>query len=154
MGNVAGDLGIPCKDFGNGCNCGQCKRARGMHKTVSNAVADIGVPCKDFGNGCNCEQCRRARGTHQAVSNVVADMGIPCKDFGGGCQCNQCTNARAAHKNGTNGVTNEEDRKSCINDLCEEYGGGFGIPEWVKGIINYTMQNRMKYYGMEEQVKK
>lgn len=35
IGNAAGSVGIPCKDFNNGCRCGQCERASNMHDNFS-----------------------------------------------------------------------------------------------------------------------
>jgi hypothetical protein len=79
MGNEVGTLGIPCKDFGNGCGCQQCKNARGTHKAVGSAAGHACIGCKDFYNGCRCQQCKNATakvGKDGCVTRIVESVPV------------------------------------------------------------------------------
>ena len=76
IGEVAGNAGIPCKDFNNGCRCKQCQNARKTHETISNVTKTIdktsiaGLSCADFDDGCYCNICRKKRNTPLATNET------------------------------------------------------------------------------------
>ncbi|KAF2072715.1 hypothetical protein CYY_005975 [Polysphondylium violaceum] len=52
-----GLIGIPCKDFGRGCQCRQCQDARTTHGGAGAGLGRL-YPCRDYGKGCRCTQCQ------------------------------------------------------------------------------------------------
>ena len=57
MGAVAGAI-APCKDYGSGCRCDQC---RSYGSSPMSEIVGQTFACKDYHRGCRCRQCEANR---------------------------------------------------------------------------------------------
>ena len=68
---LGGALGIPCRNFGDGCRCRQCENARVRHGDAGAWLGSgTGAGCPDCACGCRCRQCVNAGRTNAEVAEI------------------------------------------------------------------------------------